>query len=476
MNHFQNGEIMKYFAYVHHRKIPTALLLLALTLPPARGEGTSIPTLHDAMGLPDWLTFSIRHRTRYEAMDNVFRQGAHGNDQVLAFRTLVFAEARHGAWRLGAEFADSRIALDSPGTPVNTSLVNQAELLQAYLAWEGQNVFGSGLDLAIKGGRQTLDFGSRRLIARNRFRNTINGFNGVDLRLRRHDTWRWRSFFVFPVARLPNDKAALRRDQTEFDEEHAGTFFTGTFIGLDRLPWRTRGELYAYYLREEDSDRVATRNRKLWTPGLRWYRQPRLGRLDFELETALQTGTSRLNTSTTDNLDHFAWFGHAAVGYTFDLPWRPRLLAQYDYASGDDDPGDGKNRRFDTLFGARRFEFGPTSIWGAFARANLNSPGLRLQVKPGRGVSGFFAYRAFWLAEKRDAWTGAKLQDPTGRSGRFLGHQIELRARWRAIPQHLTLEAGWAHLFKGKFARNAPGAPRNRKDADYFYTQTTLSF
>jgi Alginate export len=28
-------------------------------------------------------------------------------------------------------------------------------------------------------------------------------------------------------------------------------------------------------------------------------------------------------------------------------------MAQYDYASGDEDPDDGTNNRFDTLFGAR---------------------------------------------------------------------------------------------------------------------------
>jgi len=459
-----------------HHKIRLILLIAALNLSNASGQTDPFPSLNEWAGLPNWLSISIAHRSRYEAMDNVFRKGAHGNDQVLTFRTLAFAEARYRGFRLGGEFEDSRIALDSPGTPVSTSLVNQAELLQAYLAWQGKNLLGSGLDLFVKGGRQTMDFGSRRLIARNRFRNTINGFDGIDLQLQRAGRWQWRSFFVFPVARLPASKDALRKGQTEFDEEHAGTFFTGTFIELDRLPLQSHGELYAYYLHEEDSKRVASRNRKLWTPGFRWYRKPYRSRLDFEFEMALQTGRSRRSTRSTNSLDHFAWFGHAAIGYTFDLPWRPYLLAQYDYASGDDDPSDGKNRRFDTLFGARRFEFDPTSIWGAFARANLNTPGARVQVKPARGVSGFLAYRAFWLAEKRDAWTGTKLQDPTGRSGRFLGHQIEIRARWHAIPQRLLLEAGWAHLFKGKFARNAPGAPRNQGDADYFYTQTTLRF
>lgn len=460
-----------------NKKISSSLLLAGLlSIPQLQTQAETF--LHNAVGLPDWLAFSINHRTRYESVNHTFRKGTSGGDQVLAFRTLVLTEARYLGFRLGGELEDARLALDSPGTPVDTTQINQAELLQAYLAWEGHDLFGSGLALSVKGGRQTLDVGSRRLIARNRFRNTINGFDGIDLSLSRPATWQWRAFFVFPVTRLPSDVPALRRGQTQFDEENAATFFTGTFFSLDRLPLASRGELYAYYLREEDTHHhpIATRDRRLWTPGWRWYRPPQLAQPDFEFEMAFQTGTSRVASTSRDSLDHFAWSGHAALGYTFDLPWQPRFLAQYDYASGDENPGDGKNRRFDTLFGARRFEFGPTGIWGAFARANLNSPGFRLEVKPTQGIDGWFAYRAFWLAERRDAWTGAGIQDPTGRSGNFLGHQIELRTCWQAIPGLLALETGWAHLFKGKFARNAPGAPADSDDSNYFYAQTTLNF
>ncbi|GAB4366327.1 MAG: hypothetical protein Kow0060_23890 [Methylohalobius crimeensis] len=135
--------------------------------------------------VPDWITFSVNHRTRYETLNNTFRAHTSGDDQILAFRTLVLGEIRFRGFRLGGEMEDSRIALDSPGTPVNTTLVNQVELLQAYLAWESRDVFGSGLDLGVKGGRLTMDFGSRRLIARNRFRNTLNGFDGIDFNLSR---------------------------------------------------------------------------------------------------------------------------------------------------------------------------------------------------------------------------------------------------------------------------------------------------
>ncbi len=154
--------------------------------------------IHDTIGLPDWLQFSIQHRIRYETLDNVFRGSASGGDQVLAFRTTVFAQAAYESFRIGSEFIDSRIALDDAGTPVNTTLVNEVELLQAYLAWDSQDFLGTGLQAYAKGGRQTLDFGSRRLVARNRYRNTINTFTGIDFDLQNTGNWQWRSFFVLP--------------------------------------------------------------------------------------------------------------------------------------------------------------------------------------------------------------------------------------------------------------------------------------
>ena len=179
----------------------------------------------------------------------------------------------------------------------------------------------------------------------------------------------------------------------------------------------------------------------------------------------------------------YAWFGNSiepyVLGVPFSLAWIVGwvvltfvVLAVY-HASGDEDPSDGRNGRFDTLFGARRFEFGPTGIYGPFARSNLFTAGGRVQVRPRAGVSAFLAYRGFWLAQKRDRWTTSGVWDPTGQSGRFLGHQIEIRGRWRPLPGNLLLELGWAHLFQGEFARTAPNAVATR-DSDYFYTQVVI--
>ncbi len=434
--------------------------------------------VHDALSLPPWLQLSFEHRTRYESVDNQFRALGTGGDQVIAFRTLALLEATFASWRVGGEFIDSRLALDDSGTPIDTTQVDGAELLQAYAAWNTKTLLGSDLSAEFKGGRQTIDLGSRRLVARNSFRNTINSFTGLHFMTEVPGQWQARSFFVLPVTRLPDTVSEIVNDEVEFDEESFNAYFGALFLRRDQIISDTNGEIYFLALNEEDGSDLATRDRELYTPGFRIFKDPAKGQVDFELESVYQFGQSRASTQVTDtkDLDHFAHMHHGQIGYTFALPWSPRFLAQYDYASGDEDPTDDRNGRFDTLFGARRFEFGPTGIWGAFARSNISSPGYRLIVKPHETVSAFIAHRLFWLAQSKDAWTTANIRDVTGQSGDFIGHQIEASVNWQVIPKNITLEAGWAHLVKGEFAENAPNAPVDTDDSDYFYAQTVLQF
>lgn len=58
-----------------------------------------------------------------------------------------------------------------------------------------------------------------------------------------------------------------------------------------------------------------------------------------------------------------AYFEGLEVGYTFVEVWSPRFASQLDYARGDSSPNDGENNRFDTLYGARAFDFGATGIY-----------------------------------------------------------------------------------------------------------------
>lgn len=433
--------------------------------------------LHNTLNLPRWLALSVEQRTRYETMDGGFKAGSRGGDQQIAMQTALWLQATFARFRFGTEFLDER-ALDSDiGSGVNNTHADNADFIQGYFTWADQNLLYSGIGIEVVAGRQTLNLGSRRLVARNAMRNTINSFTGVKLRLLSYDNWQLTGFVTMPVNRYPTPAADILDEIHEFDEEDTHTWFSGGFFEWYNLAWNINGEMYLYHLDEGDSPRNATRNRRYFTPGMRFYQKPQKANFDFQLEAIGQLGTVRANTTPSNgrDLEHAAWYQHIDVGYTFDMPWTPRFAVEYDYASGDSNPNDNKDQRFDTLYGARRFEFGATGIYGAFARSNVNTPGYRITAAPRSDLQLGLSHRFYWLASARDSWTTANLQDTSGRTDDFIGQQLELTARWD-VNSSLNLEAGWAQLFKGRFAKTAPSAPIDKNDIDYVYVQSQLRF
>jgi hypothetical protein len=178
-------------------------------------------------------------------------------------------------------------------------------------------------------------------------------------------------------------------------------------------------------------------------------------------------------------LNTFGYFQHAEVGYTFALPWTPSIRFKYDYASGDSDPNDNKNGRFNPLFGTQNFPFTYTGIWSLFKRANISSPGYVVSVEPLKDVQAIFKQRFWWLAQSKDEFVGAGLQDPTGQAGKYVGSELDLRLAW-TVSQNLLLEGGWLYLIKGSYYSNllnqgVAGAP-NDKNTDYVFLSMRLFF
>jgi hypothetical protein len=436
--------------------------------------------LHDALKLPNWLSISLEQRTRYESMGGSFKANSRGGDQQIPLQTTLWLEAHLNSFRIGTEFMDARGLDSDKATLVNNTMVNTLDFLQGYATWSDQNVFFSGIGAEVTVGRQTLNLGSRRLVARNVFRNTINSFTGVKLRLLDYGHWQFNGFVTAPVNRLPNTpNAALDNDQV-FDRENTNTWFSGGLLELYDLGWNINNEIYLYHLDEGTSNSVPTRNRRYFTPGTRLFIKPAKAAFDFQLETIGQFGTVESSAlANSKNLNHTAWYQHADIGYTINMQWSPRVAFEYDYASGDKNPNDNQDQRFDSLYGARRFEFGPTGIYGAFSRSNINSPGVSLKAAPRSDVQLSISQRIFWLAQATDCWGGSicnrtDLQDKTGRSGNNIGQQLDLSARWD-FNSSLNFESGYTHLFKGSFAKEAPLAPAP-VDVNYFYVQSMFRF
>ncbi|UTW54651.1 alginate export family protein [Kordiimonas sp. SCSIO 12610] len=451
-------------------------LLVSLLHPHNSAFGQEPLRLNDYVGKESGLDITATYRIRYELLDGRFRANQTGSDQILVERFLLSARYSLGNFYIGGELQDSRQQLADSETPIGTDDVNPFELLQAYVGWRQGNAIVAGDALDISLGRITIDAGSRRLAARNGFRNTINGFNGL------HITWQGpkedtlQAFYTLPVDRLPSSKNDLLGNDVVFDRENFNVRFWGLVLAIPNFINGLNSEFYIFGLQEDDRADLQTRDRNLYTPGFRLFRDKAVGVIDYELETAIQFGKAAFSSAPTAlALKQLAHFYHAHLGYTFDNAWKSRIVFQYDFASGDNDPFDNDNGRFETLFGARRFEFGPTGIFGPLARSNINSPGIRFEINPSDRWRAFLGYRAAFLASSQDALLTVGLVDPTGSAGSSIGHQIEASMRYALLPGNISLEIGAAYLDHGRFLLEAPSASPDQ-NTFYAYTQITANF
>ena len=161
-------------------------------------------------------------------------------------------------------------------------------------------------------------------------------------------------------------------------------------------------------------------------------------------------------------------------GYTFaDTRWKPRVGAGFDWASGDDDPLDGKVGTFDQLFPLGHKYFGFLDLIG---RQNITALNLNLSAWPvAKKVKTAIAYHMFWLSEDEDflynAGGGAGRRDPTGSSGSEVGSEIDITVVWK-IDRHQKVLLGWSHFFQDNFIQGTGIS----EDADLFYLQYAFKF
>lgn len=420
--------------------------------------------------------FSGTQRTRYEALDPQFRKGYDESDQVLALRTTFAFDVKFDALQFYAEVMDSRGELNDEHSYV-TGVVNTLEPIQTYLAWRHKGLFEDGADSTLRVGRMTIDVGRQRMVARDPYKNSVASFFGAD--------WVWhdaagrnlRLFYVLPMQTLPGDFDSQLANDAALDHAARGTRLIGAYYQLRPLAGASVIEPYLlnYDVDPPQNDPASAAH---WTAaGVRAYRTPKPGAWGYEVETIWEQGRAggTVHGVAYSNLEQRAYLAHLEAGYGFRGKLQPTLLFQYDLASGDRDPNDFTIERFNTLFGIRRFEFGPTGIYGPISRANIDTPGVRLTLVPEPPWRTMFAYRWLHLSEARDEWVASGWRDPSGQSGRELGNQFEASFTWAAIEHRLSIETGFAAFDLGSFPRQVEGAAF-RGDPRYFYFSATTTF
>lgn len=447
----------------------------------------------------DWLDIGLDYRFRYEYRDNDFRRGRDTIDEPILLRTRGFVAIKNilDPLRFTLEVEDARRNHSQFTREFDTRDVNYAEPIQAYAELYfketplGKDDLGNDRPISVRAGRHAFEYTDRRLIARNEWRNTTNNFQGVRTIIgQQKNDWQLDLLALKPVQRFTN----------QLDEvDHAQDFYG--VIG----DWRRWSEVVTlqpyYYLLKQDGNKVeydangkaAAANtkidREIHTAGIRAYGVVGKSGWDYDVSYAKQWGNQdRLSNAGAfiSELDHDAYAYNAEIGYSFNHPWKPRLSAFYGVASGDKNPTDGKNNRFERLFGFAR----PWSNNDYFQMENLVAPKVRAEFDPQLdlvpGLKVDVGYSWYRLDQERDRWNGAGLRDNTGRSGKDVGEEVDIRVRF-PINKYIAANLGYAHFWAGDFTKETTaraGAPTGgtnqadpgrRDNSNFFYTEISVS-
>jgi hypothetical protein len=192
--------------------------------------------------------------------------------------------------------------------------------------------------------------------------------------------------------------------------------------------------------------------------------QGRSSGFDYALDLAGQWGRDHGRTVR-------AWAIAAELGHTFAADWSPRVALEWTWASGDEDPDDGRLETFNPLFPFGHAYQGHLDI---FSWRNGHDLVLHLQAKPAPDWWIGLALHGFWLDESADAWYGADLlpiRSFPGASSRHVGWELDLSAKhW--ISGQVWLWFGYSRFFPGRFVEDSGQDPAT----DWVWLQLTADF
>ena len=402
----------------------------------------------------NWLELGLESRMRYEHRHNDIRRIEGGNDDPFFLRNRAWIGIKDilDPFRFAVEFQDSRVYNNRFVTTDQEK--NEYDLINAY----GELYFKKGLGADDRGndrpirfrvGRFAYEATDRRFIARNEWRNTTNTFEGFRINLGREaNDWEVDLFGMQPVRRL----------QTKFDvaNNHLWTFGA---IGTWRR-WSDIVTIQPYYMgqmQSADPDGFTATNRldrEIHMPGFRAYGN--VGSwFDYDVSYNRQLGQTGPNRIEAQGYT-------IELGKTFNHPWKPRLGLFYGYASGDKNPNDNVDNRFDRFFGFAR----PWSADHYVIYENLKAPKIRFEFSPTQKLGFEMGYGGYWLASSTDRMfdildgnISNTIKDPgfnrdrTGKSGDFGGHAFEGRIRYQATSRISTI-LGYTHFTAGEFVKN----------------------
>ncbi len=407
----------------------------------------------------DWsLKPGIESRYRFEYRNNFnLRDQTYEDDAINLLRNrinldLIYQpEKEGGKMRFFSEAQDSR-SFASSALNRNAGFVNEFDLRQLFAEWSGDP---EKIPVQIKIGRQELSYGDERLVGAFNWSNVARVFNAAKL-VYSPTSWLQLDSFISRVVRVERERP---------DHDSSNDNFFGLVSAVKPAKEHVLDTyFFARNLRDNSlaSERAGIRGPlKEYTLGNRF--RGKKWNFDYGTEYAIQFG-SRAHD------DIQAWMFHQDLAYTLDkLPWAPKLLSEFNHASGDRNPTDGVTQTFDQLYPTNHDKYGFMDLVGL---RNMNNVRLGLSVKPCSQVTLSSDFHWFFRDAKEEAWFsayGVSARAANVRAGRQIGEELDLTATVK-ITQNLNGLIGYSHFFAGPFIQDTG----SNDDADFFYVQTVF--
>jgi len=322
------------------------------------------------------------------------------------------------------------------------------DLYQGYVEWE--KILGSPISL--KAGRQEFLYGSAFFIGPNDFYNGLSwdGFKGS----------------VNPFEGLTID--VLGSKMVELNPGDPDIYLAGLYATYKIYK---EGSLEAYFFYNKGGFPFSHREFALVDSGQKWFTlgsrfAGKVGRFDYELEPQFQWGKVKAVGDGTDLVR--AYGGHVDLGYTFKLPWEPRVFGAYAYGSGDNNPFEGRYREFHGSIFNDSYLYGDMNVVADQSGVTVNdihASGLQIWVA---GVS-IKPLSDLELTVRVHRFLANKV--PSGFS-KEVGTELDLSASYK-LTKGISFLVGLDRFYTGRFFKQASGSGKN---IDYGYIQGQVEF
>jgi hypothetical protein len=399
----------------------------------------------------NWL-FATGGEFRYRYNNEVHSRLTANNNHYDLTRVRVFTDLWYkDTFRVYAEFISAE-SFNQNLVPVliDRSFADIQNLFVDFKLFED----GYCVPWYVRGGRQELVLGSQRLVSALDWANTRRTFDGV--RLFRHgEKFDIDAFWAQVV--IPH---ATRFNRADPQQNFAGLF-------TEYRPTKTQAfDLFAFLLDNDDVFNFKTRTPaphgqlptapyEVYTFGGRYFGNARRNEnILFDFEEMLQLGHSDFSNGSI-----VAGNTSNGVGYNFSkAPMNPTVWAYWDWASGSRNPLSGQMSTFNQLYPFNHYYFGWLDYVG---RSNINDWNFHLYLYPTKWITFNTQFHIFMLDRSTDALYNAGSTilrfDPTGKSGRDVGRELDLIVNFHLTPRQDLLIA-YGHLWEGRFLRaTGPG-------------------